>query len=89
MNETHKGDIIVLLQETNDFDEIKQLLHEQLLAQNRDFVKLMGKSLSELEELKRFQGSSFNTISRRRLVEDQDTILQFTVKIQELQKSIA
>ena len=38
-----------------------------------------------MEELKRFQGSTFDTISSRKLVEDRDTILEFTGKIQELQ----
>ena len=33
------------------------------------------KSLSEMEELKKFQSSTFDTIARRRLVENQDTIL--------------
>ena len=41
-----------------------------------------------MEELKRFQGSTFDTLSRRRLVEDQDTILELTGKIQELQNEI-
>ena len=41
-----------------------------------------------MEELKRFQGSTFDTIARRELVEDQDTILEFTGKIQELQNEI-
>ena len=38
-----------------------------------------------MEELKRFQGSTFDTIARRRLVKDRDTILEVTAKIQELQ----
>ena len=46
------------------------------------------KSLNEMEELKRFQGSTFATISRRRLIEDRDTILELTGKIQELHKDI-
>ena len=41
-----------------------------------------------MEELKKFQSSTFDTITRRRLVEDQDTILKFTGKIQELQNEI-
>ena len=41
-----------------------------------------------MEELKRFQGSTFDTIARRRLVEDQDTILELTGKIQELRNEI-
>ena len=43
------------------------------------------KSLNEMEEFKRFQGSTFDTISRRGLIEDRDTILELTGKIQELQ----
>ena len=38
-----------------------------------------------MEELKKFQNSTFGTIARRSLVEDQDTILELTGKIQELQ----
>ena len=41
-----------------------------------------------MEELKRFQGSTFDTISMRKLVEDRDTILELTGKIQELQNEI-
>ena len=41
-----------------------------------------------MEELKRFQGSTFDTIARRRLVENLDTILELTGKIQELQNEI-
>ena len=42
-----------------------------------------------MEELKKFQSSTFDTIARRRLVEDQDTILELTGKIQELQNEIS
>ena len=38
--------------------------------------------------MKKFQSSTFDTIARRRLVEDQDTILELTGKIQELQNEI-
>ena len=58
-----------------------QLLHEQLLKQNWDPREAHEKSLKEMEELKKFQSSTFDTIAR--LVEDQDTILEVTGKIQE------
>ena len=45
-------------------------------------------SLNEMEELKRFQVSTFDTVARRKLVEDQDTILELTGKMQELQNEI-
>ena len=41
-----------------------------------------------MEELRKFQSSTFDTIARRRSVEDQDTILELTSKIQELQNEI-
>ena len=66
----------------------QQLLHEQLLKQNWDLREAHEKSLNEMEELKRFQGSTFDTIARRNLVEDQDTFRELTGKIQELQNEI-
>ena len=41
-----------------------------------------------MKELKRFQGSTFDTIARRKLVEDRDTILELFGRIQELQDEI-
>ena len=41
-----------------------------------------------MEELKKFQSSTFDTIAKRRPVEDQDTILELTGKIQDLQNKI-
>ena len=66
----------------------QQLLHEQLLQQNSELREAHHKSLNEMEELKKFQSSTFDTIARRRLVEDQDTILELTGKIQELQNEV-
>ena len=53
----------------------QQLLHEQLLKQSWNLREAHEKSLNEME-LKKFQGSTFDTIARRRLVEDRDTILE-------------
>ena len=66
----------------------QQLLHGQLLQQNLELREAHQKSLSEMEELKKFQSSTFDTIARRRLVEDQDTILELSGRIQELQNEI-
>ena len=66
----------------------QQLLHEQLLEQNRELREAHERSFNEMEELKRFQGSTFDTISRRKLVEDRGTILELTAKIQELQNEV-
>ena len=62
--------------------------HRRDQEQNRELREAHEKSLHEMEELKRFQGSTFGTISRRRLIEDQDTVLELTAKIQELQNEV-
>ena len=41
-----------------------------------------------MEELKRFQGSTFDGFSRRKLIEDRDTILELRARIQELQNEV-
>ena len=66
----------------------QQLLHAQLLQQNWGLREAHNKSLNEMEESKKFQSSTFDTIARRRLVEDQDTIFELTGKIQELKNEI-
>ena len=65
------------------------LLHEQLSEQNRDLREAHMKSLNEMEELKRFQGSTFDEFSRRRLIENQDTINVLTARIQELHNEVS
>ena len=66
----------------------QQLLHEQLLQQYSELREAHQKSLTEMEELKKFQSSTFDTIARLRLVEDQDTIFELSCRIQELQNEI-
>ena len=41
-----------------------------------------------MEELKRFQESRVDEFSRRRLIENQDTINELTARIQELQNEV-
>ena len=63
----------------------QQLLHAQLLQQNSELRGANQRNLTEMEELRKFQSSTFDTIARRRIVEDQDTIFELTGKIQDLQ----
>ena len=66
----------------------QQLLEGQLLQQNLELREAHQKSLSEMEELKKFQSSTFDIIARRRLVKDQDTILELSGRIQEFQNEL-
>ena len=50
------------------------LLHEQQSEQNRDLREAHMKSLNETDELKRVQELRIDEFSRRRLIENQDTI---------------
>ena len=84
LNETR---LIVLSQETNNFDEINNFFKNNYQNNIGIFVKVTW-SLSEMEDLKRFQGSTFNTFSTRKFIQDRDTILELTAKIQELQNEV-
>ena len=54
---------------------------------NWNFVKLI-KSLTDMEELRKFQSSTFETIARRKLIEDQNTIMELSGRVQELQTEV-
>ena len=64
------------------------LLHVHLSEQNRDLREAHMKSLHEMGELKRVQELRVDESSRRRLIENQDTINEFTDRIQELQNVV-
>ena len=66
--ESQKEEIFRAHQRDDRLRQDHQLLHEQLLKQNWDLRESHEKSLSEMEELKRIQGSTFDTIARQKLV---------------------
>ena len=72
--------LIVLIKEMNDFGEINNFFMNNYWNKIENIVKLMRKVS--------FQGSTFDTFSRRKLIEDRDTILELTAKIQELQNEV-
>ena len=63
---SRRGEINRALEGDEQLRRDQQLLHEQLLEQHRELREAHVKSLNEMEELKRFQGSTFDTISRRK-----------------------
>ena len=86
--ESQRGEINRALAGDGQLRRDQQLLHEQLLEQDRELREAHVKSLSEKKEVMRFQGSTFDSISRRKLIEDRDTIFELTAKIQELQNEV-
>ena len=69
-------------------EEERRILREELWRQQMEFREVHQQSLTEMEELRKFQSSTFDTISRRKLIEDQNTILALSGRVQELQNEV-
>ena len=66
----------------------RQILQEELWRQQKDFREVRHQNLTEMEELRKLQSSTFDTIARRKLIEDQNTILELSERLQELQNKV-
>ena len=53
-----------------------------------EFREAHQRSLTEMKELRKFQSSAFDTTARRKLIEDQNTILELSGRVQELQNEV-
>ena len=69
-------------------EEERRLLQGQLWRQKLVFREAHQRSLTEMEELRKFQSSTFDSIARRKLIEDQNTILELSGRVQELQNEV-
>ena len=72
----------------HDLQAERQLLQGQLWRQKLEIGEAHQQSLTEMEELRKFQSSKFATIARRKRVEDQNTILELSGRNQELQNEV-
>ena len=68
--------------------KINNFFKDNYCSKNFELREAHQRSLTEMEELRKFQSSTCDTIATRKLVKDQDTILELTGKIQELQNGI-
>ena len=69
-------------------EEERRLLQGQLWRQTLEFREARQQSLTEMEELRKFQSSTFDTMARRKLIEDQNTMLELSGRVQELQNEV-
>ena len=69
-------------------EEERKILQEELWHQQQDFREVHQQSLTEMEELRKFQSSTFDTLARRKLIEDQNTIMELSGRLQELQNEV-
>ena len=64
-------------------EEEQRLLQGQLWRQKLEVREVHQQSLTEMEELRKFQSSTFDTVARRKFVEDQNTILELSGRVQD------
>ena len=69
-------------------EQERKILQEELWRQQKDFREIHQQSLTDKEEVRKFQSSTFNTLARRNLIEDQNTIMELTGRVQELQNEV-
>ena len=69
-------------------EQERQILQEELWRQQKDFREVHQQSLTEMEELRKFQSSTCDTLARRKLIEDQNTIMELSGRSQELQNEV-
>ena len=55
-------------------EQERQILQEELWRQHKDFREVHQQNLTEMEELRKFQSSTFDTLARRKLIDHQNTI---------------
>ena len=69
-------------------EEDRRRLQEQLWRQKLEFREAHQQGLTELEELRKFQNSILYEIEKRKFIEAQNTILELSSRIQELQNEV-
>ena len=69
-------------------EEERRILQGQSWRQKLEFREAHQRSLTEMEELRKFHSSAFETKARRKLIEDQHTILELSGRVQELQNEV-
>ena len=56
-------------------EEERRILLEELWRQQMDFREVHQQNLTKMEELPKFKSSTFDTLARRKLIEDKNTLL--------------
>ena len=67
-------------------EQDRKILQEELRRQQKDFREVRQQNLTEMEKLRKFQSSTFDTHAK--LIEDQNTIVEISGRLQELQKQV-
>ena len=69
-------------------EQERKILQEELWRQQKDFREVHQQNLTEMKELRKFQSSTFDTLTRQKFIEDQNTIMELSGRLQELQNEV-
>ena len=69
-------------------EQERKILQEELWRQQQDFREVHQQNLTEMVELRKFQSSTFDTLARQKFIEDQNTIMELSGRLQELQNEV-
>ena len=69
-------------------EQERQILQEELWLQQKDFREVHQQNLTEMEELRKFQSSTFDTLAKQKFIENQNTIMELSGRSQELQNEV-
>ena len=62
----------------------RRILQKELWCQQQDFLEVHQQNPIEMKELQKFQNSTFDTLTRQKLIDDQNTIMELSGRLQEL-----
>ena len=69
-------------------EQERRILQEELWRQQQDFREVHQQNLAEMKELQKFQSSTFDTLTRQKFIEDQNTSMELSGRLQELQNEV-
>ena len=69
-------------------EQERKILQEELWRQQQDFREVHQQNLTEMKELQKFQSSTYDTLTGQKFIEDQNTIMELSGRLQELQNEV-
>ena len=69
-------------------EQERRILQGELLRQRQDFREVHQQDLTKIKELQKFQNSTFDELTRLKFIEDQNTIMELSGRLQELQNEV-
>ena len=66
----------------------RRILQGELLRQQQDFREVHQQDLIKMKKLQKFQNSTFDELTRQKFIEDQNTIMELSGRVQELQNEV-